>query len=199
MSDVVRGGRRLPWDWYDGVIPDNVVVADDAYVESAFSFLLCRSERDVAVELRPGAHTYVGTMFDVGPSGHVVLGEFALVGAARFICDAEIEIGDYAAVSWNTLFMDSYRVPRDPVARRQLLAEVAGRADRDLDGAAEARPIKLEADVWIGFEVCVLPGVTIGEGSIVGAKSVVYDDVPPYTIAAGNPARPIKSIPKRTA
>ena len=47
-------------------------------------------------------------------------------------------------------------------------------------------------DVWIGRESVILPGVTIGDGAIVAAYSVVTRDVPPYTLAGGNPARPLK-------
>lgn len=48
-------------------------------------------------------------------------------------------------------------------------------------------------DVWIGKDATLMPGVTIGAGAIIAAKSVVTRDVPPYTIAAGNPARTIKA------
>jgi virginiamycin A acetyltransferase len=48
-------------------------------------------------------------------------------------------------------------------------------------------------DVWIGYEALVMPGVTIGAGAIVSARSVVTADVPPYTIVGGNPARPIRA------
>ena len=47
---------------------------------------------------------------------------------------------------------------------------------------------------WIGFDCCVLPGVTIGEGAVVGARSVVGADVAPFTIVAGNPARYIRRL-----
>lgn len=47
-------------------------------------------------------------------------------------------------------------------------------------------------DVWIGQNVTVMPGVTIGDGAIIGANSVVAKNVDPYTIAAGNPAKPIR-------
>ena len=46
----------------------------------------------------------------------------------------------------------------------------------------------VEDDVWIGSRVTVLPGVRIGQGSIVGAAAVVTKDVPPYSVLAGNPA-----------
>lgn len=47
-------------------------------------------------------------------------------------------------------------------------------------------------DVWFGQNVTVLPGITIGNGAIIGANSVITRDVPPYTIVGGNPAKPIK-------
>ncbi len=47
-------------------------------------------------------------------------------------------------------------------------------------------------DVWIGYESAIMPGVNIGDGAIVAAKSVVVSNVPPYTIVGGNPAKPIK-------
>jgi virginiamycin A acetyltransferase len=47
-------------------------------------------------------------------------------------------------------------------------------------------------DVWIGYESVIMPGVNIGNGAVIAAKSVVVNDIPPYAIAGGNPARPLK-------
>lgn len=52
--------------------------------------------------------------------------------------------------------------------------------------------IIISNDVWIGFEALILAGVSIGDGAIIGSRAVVTKDVPPYTIAAGVPARPIR-------
>ena len=52
-------------------------------------------------------------------------------------------------------------------------------------------------NVWIGDKATILPGVTIGDGSIIGANSVVTKDVPPHTIVCGNPARIVKQIIKQ--
>jgi acetyltransferase-like isoleucine patch superfamily enzyme len=190
--------RTLPWDWYPGAIPENAEVDETAYVETTYSFALFRSEEPAAVRIGRGASTYLGTMFDVGPRGRVRLGEYALVNGARIICDAEVEIGAYAMISWNVVLMDTYRVPLDPARRRQELGRAAGRRPRRLDGGEAARPVRVGRNVWIGFDVCVLPGVTIGEGSVVGARSVVVADVPPYTVAAGNPARVIRRLEEAT-
>ena len=55
-----------------------------------------------------------------------------------------------------------------------------------------SKPVKIEKNVWLGEFVSVLSGVTIGEGSIIGAMSVVNKDIPPFTIAVGCPAKVIK-------
>jgi acetyltransferase-like isoleucine patch superfamily enzyme len=60
--------------------------------------------------------------------------------------------------------------------------------DSRLQSMGESKPITIEDAVWIGTQVIVLPGVTIGRGSVVGAGSVVVRDVPPFVVVAGNPA-----------
>ena len=62
-----------------------------------------------------------------------------------------------------------------------------------------AYPILIEADVWIGGNVVVLPGVTIGSCSVIGAGSVVTKGIPANVIAVGNPCKPIKTIPNPRA
>lgn len=57
----------------------------------------------------------------------------------------------------------------------------------------------IEDEVFIGANATLLPGVTIGRGSVVAAGSTVVDDVPPYTLVAGNPAKPIRRITKPLA
>jgi acetyltransferase-like isoleucine patch superfamily enzyme len=126
----------------------------------------------------------------------VRLGEYVLAVGVRVICDAEITIGDYTMVSWNVVLMDTYRIAVEPARRRQELESFAMCEPRRFDTAALAKPIHIGANVWIGFDVCVLPGVTIGEGAIVGARSVVKEDVAPYAVVAGNPARVIRYLEK---
>lgn len=61
-------------------------------------------------------------------------------------------------------------------------------------GVEWAEPVTIGSNVWIGGSVTILPGVTVGDNSVVGAGSVVTKDVEPYTVVAGNPARIIKRI-----
>lgn len=59
-------------------------------------------------------------------------------------------------------------------------------------GFSEDRPVTIGDDVWIGDRALILPGVYVGQGSIIGAGAVVTKDVPPYAIVGGNPARVIR-------
>lgn len=186
--------RTLPWDWYGGTIPENVELQEQAHLETTYSFFLFRSRAPKAVSIGRAATVYLGTMFDVGTHGRVRIGQYALVHGAWIICDAEVEIGDYTLISWNVVLMDTRRLPLDPKARRHALERAPTSPGRRLPGQVQAEPIRIERNVWIGFDCCVLPGVTIGEGSIVGARSVVTESVPPYSLAVGNPARVIRQI-----
>jgi maltose O-acetyltransferase len=62
-------------------------------------------------------------------------------------------------------------------------------------GASDRRPIVIEDGAWLGARVTVLPGVTIGAGSVVAAGAVVTRDVPPNTVVAGVPARVLRELP----
>lgn len=61
-----------------------------------------------------------------------------------------------------------------------------------------SKPVVIEDNVWLGEFVSVLPGVTIGKGSIIGANSVVSKNIPPNVIAVGSPAKPIKKYNAET-
>ncbi|WP_325198983.1 sugar O-acetyltransferase [Oscillibacter sp.] len=61
-------------------------------------------------------------------------------------------------------------------------------------GMESAAPVTIEDNVWIGGSACILPGVTIGEGAVIGAGSVVANDIPPRVLAVGNPCRPVRPL-----
>ena len=187
--------RSLPWDWYGGTVPENVELAPGAYVETTYAFQEMRSRAPRAVQLGRGAQVYLAVMFDMGPDARVTFGDYASMTGGRLICDAAITVGAYTLISWNVVIMDTYRLPLDPKLRRQVLQAVGRSLERVMAHPdAPVRPVSIGENVWIGFDACVLPGVTIGRGSIVGAKSVVVEDVEPFTLVAGNPARVLRRI-----
>lgn len=60
-------------------------------------------------------------------------------------------------------------------------------------GSTEPKPVIIGDDVWLGRRVIIMPGVTIGQGSVIGAGAVVTKDVPPYSVAVGVPAKVVKN------
>lgn len=66
--------------------------------------------------------------------------------------------------------------------------------DQRNEGIMRAKPITIGDNVWIAANVAVLPGVTIGEGAVVGAGSVVVKSVPAGMLAVGNPCRPLRPV-----
>jgi acetyltransferase-like isoleucine patch superfamily enzyme len=195
--------RRIAGDWYPGTIPAGVSLGESATIESSFSFSSYRSELDPGVSLGSGAAVYNGTIFDVGPRGRVVIGDRAMLVAVRIECESRIEIGPDCLLSWEVVLMDGYRWPLDPIRRqaelRRLLGAGAHACTPPALRASDAelpppQPIRIGCNVWIGFGASVLPGVSIGDGAIVGARSVVVDDVPPASIVAGNPARFVRAL-----
>ncbi len=93
--------------------------------------------------------------------------------------EAEVTFGDNVFVAPNCAFYTAGH-PLDAVERNR--------------GIEYARPITVGNNVWIGGNVCVLPGVTIGDNCVIGAGSVVVKDIPANSVAAGNPCKVIKTL-----
>jgi len=118
-----------------------------------------------------------------------------------FYCDYgyNIEIGDNFFVNMNCVILDEAKVS---FGDNVFIAPNCGfyTAGHPLDverrnkGLEYAYPISVGNNVWIGAQVCVLPGVTIGDGTVIAAGSVVTKSIPPGVVAAGNPCKVIRPI-----
>jgi maltose O-acetyltransferase len=123
-------------------------------------------------EIKPPLRCDYGYRIRVGARTFVNYGLVALDVAS-------IEIGDDVQIGPNVQLLTPTH-PLDPDARRAKWEA--------------AEPIAIEGNVWLGGGVIVLAGVTIGENTVVGAGSIVTKDLPPNVVAAGNPARLVRSI-----
>ena len=116
---------------------------------------------------------------------HYRIGKSVYVGESLIVVDdlsdkrSNLLIGDRAAISPRVTFV----LHSQPNASR-LVPYVNSCKGK----------ITIERDAWIGTGAVILPGVTVGEGAVVGANSVVTRDVPAYTVVGGIPARKIRTI-----
>lgn len=134
-------------------------------------------------------------------TGQVLLGHRCYIGShSSIISRNRIELGDDVTIAWGVTLYDHDSHSADWRNRRHVVSHFYdnyGRPDcfDKIDwNDVKSAPIKICDRVWIGFDAVVLKGVTIGEGAIVGARSVVAHDVEPYTVVAGNPAKVVKHL-----
>ena len=124
--------------------------------------------------------------------GEVRIGSRTFIGRSNLVCYRKLIIGDDVIMSWGVTIVDHDSHSIDWTKRRNDVTEW-GRGCKAWDNVAHA-PVTIADKVWIGFNVSVLKGVTIEEGAVVGACSVVTRDIPAYSLAAGNPARVIRTL-----
>lgn len=127
-----------------------------------------------------GSHSLVETPFNCEFGYNIHLGREVLIQQNCTMQDASIiYIGDRTIVGPNVKFYC-------------LTTSVDAQQRKGSRGEFQAGPIRVEEDVVIHADCIILPFRTIGKGAVVGAGSVVTRDVKPYTVVAGNPAKPIR-------
>jgi acetyltransferase-like isoleucine patch superfamily enzyme len=130
-----------------------------------------------------------GTSHTVTPwtsnkNAEIVIGNNVFLNGTRFGCSKKIEIGD------NCIIADCRILDTD---FHSILPEK--RYDPD---AIQSAPIKIGKNVWLALDCVILRGVSIGDNSTISARSVVYSDVPEYSVYGGNPAVFIKEVPRNS-
>lgn len=128
------------------------------------------------------------------PSANISIGENSFLGASKIIAADSIEIGNDVLVAWGCTIYD-HNSHAIAWSERESDVQDWYQGKKNWDVVVKEK-IKICDKVWIGFNSIVLKGVTIGEGAIVAAGSVVTKDVKPWTIVGGNPAKLIREIPE---
>ena len=137
---------------------------------------------------------------------HQILGkiEGELVVTAPFYCDYgfNVSVGKNFYTNHNCTILDGAPVTfgDNVFIAPNCVISTAGHAidsEQRSRGLEIARPIRVGNNVWIGANVSILPGVTIGDNTLIGAGSVVNKDIPAGIIAVGNPCRVIRKITEK--
>lgn len=118
----------------------------------------------------------------LSPNSQLIIGNDVGISGSTIVAIDKIQIGDRVLIGSGVLIVDNDMHPINSQDRIN---------DPD---KFEYAPIFIESDVFIGARSIILKGVRIGESAVVGAGSVVVQDVPAFTIVAGNPAKSIKMI-----
>lgn len=131
--------------------------------------------------------------------GEIKLGKHVAIGAhSRVMAVNSISIGDYTETGPNVTICDNNNHPVHPEDRLVMRFTPPGAKERSWI-YSESRKIIIGKNVWIGENSRICKGVTIGDGAIIAACSVVTKDVPSNSIAAGNPAKIVKTNIENTA
>ena len=136
---------------------------------------------EIEIGDRVTVHSFLSRVqLSAGPGARLTIGAGTYVNNGSVLSARQsVTIGERCQIATGVILMDS-----------------DFHAVGDLDAPGKAAPIVIEDDVWLATRAVVLKGVTVGRGSVVATGAVVTKDVPPYTLVAGVPARPIRTLPQ---
>ena len=120
-------------------------------------------------------------IFAEGADARVIIGDCTRMNGACIHARASVKIGANCLIASNCQIMDSsgHALSFDDV-------------DNRIKTRGKSKPVEIADSVWLGVNCIILPGVTIGRGSVIRAGSVVSESIPPFALAGGNPAIVLK-------
>lgn len=183
MTELEKLEAGLEYDFWDNQVSERKLRAIDKCEKLNNIDQKDKEKRSKVIDELLGSHgnnCSIISNFNCDNGLNIHVGENFLTNFNVTILDiAAVNIGDYVMIGPNTL-ITTVNHPISPKGRRKHLGI--------------AKPVNIGSDVWIGGNVTILPGVTIGNNVIVAAGAVVIKDVPDNCIVGGVPARVIKEI-----
>jgi 2,3,4,5-tetrahydropyridine-2,6-dicarboxylate N-acetyltransferase len=177
-SGVVFG----EWEQLSTVLEANKEQIEDYVIENdrRNSAIPLLDMKNIKARIEPG--TIIRDQVEIGDNAVVMMGASINIGAV---------VGEGTMIDMNAVLGGRATVGKNcHIGAGTVLAGVIE--------PPSAKPVIVEDDVLIGANCVVLEGVTVGKGAVVAAGAIVINDVPPYTVVAGTPARVIKEIDEKT-
>lgn len=174
----------------------NAVISPTAHL--THSFTIINNQNDKTKIVVGDYSSLRGEIFLFKHGGSVTIGDYVFFGPdSRIWSSSKVIIGNHVLISHNVNIHDNDSHPLDFKTRQeQSVNQLQKLTMLDDSYSVSEKPVIIEDNAWICFNAVILKGVTIGKGAIVAASSVVTQNVPPFTIVAGNPAKIIKYLNK---
>ena len=186
MDQRQRMAAGLPYKaWEDGLPQLRLEAKEKLYVFNHTPPREQEASMGILRELlgKVGADVWIEAPFHCDYGFHIAVGDNFYANYNLTILDvAPVTIGNQVMISPNVSIFTAGH-PIHPQARNS--------------GYEYGRPVTIGNNVWIGGEAILLPGVTVGDNTVIGAGSVVGQDVPANVVAAGNPCRVVREITDR--
>lgn len=162
-------------------------------INSTANIVNLQNERN---KIKIGNHSHIyATLLVFYYGGEIQVGENSYIGdGVRIWSGEKIIIGNDVIIGHNTNIIDTNSHEIDTLERQNSVRKQLENGYQKVKGNIETAPIIIKDNVWISYGVSILKGVTIGEGAIVAANSVVTKNIEPFTLVAGNPAICIKKL-----
>lgn len=189
------------WEKYK----DYIKIHPTAIIAPQASLKIYNLPKVPRIFLEIGENSHIYSSFNIFLSdAKITIGKSCQLGMVNFVCINKIIIEDFVLMAWDITIMDSNNHSLFWDEEREFDFENARKSYYLTNGVnisqlhdwskVKTEPVIIKSKVWIGAKSIILKGVTIGEGSIIGAGSVVTKDVQPWSIGGGNPFKQIRKI-----
>lgn len=133
-----------------------------------------------------------GQLLVLKHGGQIKIGQYTFIGeGSRIWSGISVKIGNRVLISHNVGIYDTNTHSISAESRHQHCINIISSGQPSVLEDVLEMPVIIKDDAWIGSNATIMKGITIGRGAIVGACSVVFNNVEPYSIVAGNPAKVI--------
>ena len=181
------------------IVNGNLKTEADTDIKDLKLEIKLKRKNNLNIEIGSGCMIF-GNFYIERPEAKITVGNDTFLGGSSFIAADEISIGNNVMFSWGCTVIDTNAHSLSHLHRKDDVAQWKTSIKNGSPGAyknwdhVESKKITIKDNAWIGFNSIILKGVTIGEGAVVAAGSVVTKDVEEYTLVGGNPAKQIKKL-----
>jgi len=194
IPGLLKSPLRLLYELHFGVIIAWNTLANLFYRHPLFQARCASFGEGVVIDRLP----FVTGHVEIHIGNNVYLGGRLIIVSGRMVENPVLILKDRAEIGWNTTIAVNREVIIEEHARVSFDCRISDsdghpreadlRAQNQPVDPKDIRPVRICKHAWVGNGSYIIKGVTIGEGAVIGANSVVISDIPPYTLAMGNPA-----------